>query len=67
MTRLFPTLIKPAAALGLLALVVACGPAGVHAIGVSQGCGPAASPFLSGENGHAVRCGPQTQSPAGIG
>jgi len=66
MTHFLPSLIKPAAALCLMALVSACGPAGVHAIGVSDGCGSAASPFLSGANGHPVRCAPQTQSPGGL-
>jgi len=66
MINFFPSLLKSAAALCLLALTSACGPSGVHAIGVSDGCGPAASQFLSGENGHAVRCAPQTQSPSGL-
>ena len=66
MTSFYASLIKPAAALGLLAFVAARGPAGVHGIGVSDGCGATASPFLSGENGHPVRCAPQTQSPGGL-
>lgn len=57
---------KPLAALGLLALLSACG-GGVYSIGVTRGCGIDASPYLGGSGTVPVRCGPQTQSPSNWG
>lgn len=58
--------VKPLAALGLMALLSACGN-GVHSMGVTMGCGIDSSPYLGGSGAVPVRCGPQTQSPSNWG
>ncbi|NCO87271.1 MAG: hypothetical protein GW886_11650 [Rhodobacterales bacterium] len=67
MTQTLTRAARVIAAFGLAALLAACGggPVGVHAIGVSQGCGADASTFLAGGQGVPVRCNPQRQSPWG--